>query len=89
LEGRISTAISDLRHREEEQQQQQGDDHAAGSAKNLACPRLFLRMAELRTYDAPLPQRFRLDPLRHMRALETAAQDIAEQNEPGYDKTRT
>lgn len=46
-------------------------------------------MAELRAYDAQLPQRFRMDPLRHMRALETATQDVAEQNEPGYDKTRT
>ena len=85
LEGKISTAIADVRHSEAEQQQQQSDDNVAN--KNLACPRLFLRMAELRTYDAQLPQRFRMDPLRHMRALETAAQDVAEQNEPGYDKT--
>ena len=84
FEGKISTAIADVRHSEAEQQQQ-SEESAAN--KNLACPRLFLRMAELRAYDAQLPQRFRVDPLRHMRALETAAQDVAEQNEPGYDKT--
>lgn len=85
MENRISEAIADVRNNEAEQQQQQSEE--ASGNKNLACPRLFLRMAELRTYDPTLPQRFRMDPLRHMRALETAAQDIASQNEPGYDKT--
>ena len=87
LEGKISTAIADVRHSEAQQQQQQSDEAVAN--KNLACPRLFLRMAELRAFDAQLPQRFRLDPLRNMRALEMAAQEVAEQNEPGYDKTCT
>ena len=87
MEGKISTAIADVRHSEVEQQQQHADEYI--SNKNLACPRLFLRMAELRTFDPQLPQQFRMDPLRHMRALETAAQEAAEQNEPGYDKTRT
>ena len=68
FESQISTAIADVR---EAQQQQEADENAAN--KNLACPRRFLRMAELRAYDAQLPQRFRLDPLRHLRALETAA----------------
>ena len=85
FEGKISTAIADVRHSEAQQKQHQSDESVAN--KNLACPRLFMRMAELRAYDAQLPQRFRMDPLRHMRALETAAQDVAEQNEPGYDKT--
>ena len=87
FEGKISTAIGDVRHSEAQQRQQQSDESVAN--KNLACPRLFLHMAELRAYDAQLPQRFRMDPLRHMRALETATQDVAEQNEPGYDKTCT
>lgn len=87
MEQRISEAISDVRNNEAEHQQQLSDEVSAN--KNLACPRLFLRMAELRAYDPQLPQRFRMDPLRHMRSLETAAQDIAEQNEPGYDKTCT
>jgi hypothetical protein len=86
FENQISTAIADVR--EASQQQQYDIENAtAATNRNIACPRLFLRMAELRAYDAQLPQRFRLDPLRHMRALETAAQDVAEQNEPGYDKT--
>lgn len=84
LEGKISTAIADVRH--SEAQQQQSDD-AGVANKNLACPRLFLRMAELRAHDAQLPQRLRMDPLRNMRALEMAVQEVAEQNEPGYDKT--
>ena len=84
FEGKISTAIADVRHSQAQQKQLQSDENVAN--KNLACPRLFLRMTELRAYDPQLPQRFRLDPLRHMRALETATQDVAEQNEPGYDK---
>jgi DNA replicative helicase MCM subunit Mcm2 (Cdc46/Mcm family) len=43
-------------------------------------------MAELRSEDARLSQRMRLDPLRHMRALEAACDAIAGEERPGYDK---
>lgn len=44
-------------------------------------------MADLRSQDnGQLSSRLRLDPLRHMRALEAACHDIAIENRPGYDK---
>ena len=43
-------------------------------------------MAELRSEDPRLSQRMRLDPLRHLRALEAACDAIASEERPGYDK---
>ena len=48
-----------------------------------ACPRVSFSMAELRS--ANLSERLRLDPLRHMRALEAACHSIATDERPGYD----
>lgn len=45
-------------------------------------------MADLRSQDnGKLSTRLRLDPLRHMRALEAACHEIANESRPGYDKT--
>ena len=45
-------------------------------------------MADLRSQDnGQLSSRLRLDPLRHMRALEAACHDIAVEHRPGYDKS--
>jgi len=41
-------------------------------------------MSELRSDG--LSERLRLDPLRHMRALEMACNMIASEERPGYDK---
>jgi DNA replication licensing factor MCM3 len=46
-------------------------------------------MAEIRSEDPRLSQRLRLDPLRHMRALEAACDAIASEERPGYDKEGT
>ena len=44
-------------------------------------------MADLRSQEnGQLSSRLRLDPLRHMRALEAACHDIATEHRPGYDK---
>ena len=44
-------------------------------------------MADLRSQDnGQLSQRLRTDPLRHLRALEAACHDIANDERPGYDK---
>lgn len=43
-------------------------------------------MAELRSEYPRLSQRLRLDPLRHIRALESAMDAIASEERPGYDK---
>lgn len=45
--------------------------------------RVSFSMAELRS--ANLSERLRLDPLRHLRALEAACHFIADEGRPGYD----
>lgn len=45
-----------------------------------------ISMGELRSEDPHLAQRLRLDPLRHLRALESACHAIASEERPGYDK---
>ena len=44
---------------------------------------MSISMAELRSEG--LSERLRLDPLRHMRALEAACNMIAKEERPGYD----
>lgn len=56
--------------------------HAATAASTN--PRMTISMAELRSEG--LSERLRLDPLRHMRALEAACNMIASEERPGYDK---
>jgi DNA replicative helicase MCM subunit Mcm2 (Cdc46/Mcm family) len=43
-------------------------------------------MAEIRSHDPELSIRLREDPLRHLRALETACHSLASELRPGYDK---
>lgn len=43
-------------------------------------------MSELRSEDVAMSQRLRMDPLRHLRALEAACHSIASEERPGYDK---
>jgi len=50
-------------------------------------PRLRIPLSELRSYDARLSNQLIHDPLRHLRALEFAAHDIAMEERPGYDKS--
>jgi DNA replication licensing factor MCM3 len=45
-----------------------------------------ISMAELRSQDPRLSQRLRMDPLRHIRALEAACDALASEERPGYDK---
>lgn len=71
---RISTAIDDYAHRSK-----------ALSVEGWGCPRVNISMSELRAF-GQLSSRLRSDPLRHLRALEAACHDIAQENRPGYDK---
>lgn len=50
-------------------------------------PRLRIPLSELRSYDARLSNQLINDPLRHIRALEFAAHDVAMEERPGYDKS--
>lgn len=57
------------------------------SVAGWGCPRVNISMAELRSQDnGQLSQRLRMDPLRHLRALEAACHSIANEERPGYDK---
>jgi len=75
LTERIATAVDDF-------------DHLTRTKKTEAagCPRVSISLAELRSEDAALSQRLRLDPLRHFRALEAACHNVASEYRPGYDK---
>jgi DNA replication licensing factor MCM3 len=53
------------------------------------CPRVELSLSTLRSYDTGLSQRLRLDPLRHLRALEAACHEVGAEVRPGYDKEGT
>jgi hypothetical protein len=74
LSERIATAIDDFEHAK------------AQGAGACHYPRVTFSMAELRSYNN-LSERLRLDPLRHMRALEAACRSIAvEERGVGSDK---
>lgn len=76
LVDRISTAIDDYVHRSR-----------SLSVQGWGNPRVEISMSELRSQDnGQLSQRLRQDPLRHLRALEAACHDIAQEVRPGYDK---
>jgi DNA replication licensing factor MCM3 len=76
LVDRISTAIDDYVHRSR-----------SLSVHGWGCPRVEISMAELRSQDnGQLSQRLRRDPLRHLRGLEAACHEIAQEVRPGYDK---
>ena len=75
---RITTAIDDFKHA--------SSLSKSGSAASTVIntnPRMSISMAELRSEG--LSERLRLDPLRHMRALEAACNMIAKEERPGYD----
>jgi hypothetical protein len=72
LADRIYTACDDYSHIQSQ-----------GLGVQNAAIRVSFSMAELRS--ANLSERLRLDPLRHLRALETACHIIADEGRPGYD----
>lgn len=72
LSDRIVTAYDDYEHMQTQ-----------GTGPQDTPLRVSFSMAELRS--ANLSERLRLDPLRHMRALEAACHSIANEERPGYD----
>eukprot|EP01083_Nonionella_stella_P187785 690850_1 len=50
------------------------------------CPRVKVNITELRSSKPLLEQRLRADPLRHIRAIELACQDIALLSRPDFSK---
>lgn len=81
---RINTAIDDYTH--EIQTAASGSKSSnvrAGSG--MGCPRVKVKLNELRSENPALERRMVDDPLRHLRALEFAAHDIGKDERPGYD----
>lgn len=72
MSDRIATAIDDYQHA------------VVGACGVSSNPRMTISMSELRSEG--LSERLRLDPFRHMRALEAACHIIADEERPGYDK---
>ena len=85
---RISTAIDDYAR---EMQMKSSGSKAAGAAVNgggvgTGCPRVKIKLSELRSENPALERRLINDPLRHLRAVEFAAHDIGIDERPGYDE---
>jgi DNA replication licensing factor MCM3 len=49
------------------------------------CPRLRVRMTDMRSFNPLLAQQLISNPLRHLRALELACHMMADESTPGYD----
>ena len=84
---RIGTAVDDHVQRSTRGGKQplvSTDGPSGGSL--IGHPRLRVPLSDLRSHDARLSNSLQRDPLRHIRALESAAHDIALEERPGYDK---
>ena len=91
---RIGTAIDDHYQRSNaanassgggKQGKGQGSS-AANTTTLVGHPRLRIPLSDLRSHDPRLSNALLRDPLRHIRALEAAAHDLALEERPGYDK---
>ena len=74
---RITTTLDDFSHHRKQQNSSLG---------GVGCPRVTFTIAELRSQDATLSHQLQRDPFRHIRALESACHNVADQERPGYDK---
>jgi len=87
---RIATAIDDhnARRARTASKSKAGDEGSVmGAPVGWGCPRVKIRLSELRADGAAsLERRLRLDPLRHLRALEAACHNVGMEERPGYDK---
>lgn len=90
---RIGTAIDDHSQRSNAAAAasggKQGKRHGGSSNATTTLvghPRLRIPLSDLRSHDPRLSNALLRDPLRHIRALEAAAHDLALEERPGYDK---
>lgn len=85
---KIATAIDD--HLQRSTRSNKGGGAAAADSSSsgslIGHPRLRVPLSDLRSHDPRLSNSLLRDPLRHIRALEGAAHDIALEERPGYDK---
>lgn len=76
---RINTAIDD--YAEEKESKSSSVTGGVGTG----CPRVRVKLSDLRSENPVLERRLVSDPLRHLRALEFAAHEIGQDERPGYD----
>ena len=76
---RINTAIDDYTL-----ERQTKSSNVKGGV-GTGCPRVKVKLSELRSEDPDLERRLIHDPLRHLRALEFAAHEIGKDERPDYD----
>lgn len=83
---RVATAVDDYVQRGA--RKGSGADAAGGPSGGslVGHPRLRVLLSDLRSHDPRLSNALLRDPLRHIRALEAAAHDVAAAERPGYDK---
>lgn len=62
-----------------------GTSNGGSKVTGMGCPRVKVKLSELRNENPMLERRLVHDPLRHLRALEFAAHDVAKDERPGYD----
>ncbi|KAL7537409.1 hypothetical protein ACHAXR_007802 [Thalassiosira sp. AJA248-18] len=86
---RIATAIDDHIQRSTRKGGGSSTTNAGGDASGgslIGHPRLRIPLSDLRSHDPRLSNSLLRDPLRHIRALESASHEIAIEERPGYDK---
>ena len=77
----INTAIDDYAL----EIQSKSSSASSTGGVGTGCPRVRVKLSELRRDNPVLERRLVNDPLRHMRALEFAAHEIGKDERPGYD----
>lgn len=70
----------------EEQQPPNSKNGTSNNKSNMSdCPRVRIRVSDIRSFHAALASSLFAFPLQHLRALEIAAHDVAQDYRPGYD----
>ena len=86
---RIGTAVDDHVQRSQKQRQDGGGlgptTNPPPSSTLVGHPRLRVPLSDLRSHDPRLSNALQRDPLRHIRALESACHELAIEERPGYD----
>ena len=77
---RINTAIDDYTYALEKERKSSSVTGGAGTG----CPRVRVKLSDLRSENPVLERRLVSDPLRHLRALEFAAHEIGQDEIPEY-----
>jgi len=82
---RIGTAVDDHVQRSQKRQDPHPSSSSSSSSTLVGHPRLRVPLSDLRSHDPRLSNALLRDPLRHIRALESACHELALEERPGYD----